>query len=161
MFELNPGLAIWTTVVFVIFAFLLAKFGWKPILQALNEREQKIRGSLEQAEKARQETAELMKQNEKNRAAADEEYQRIVREAKALAEKMKDEIVERGRSEAQRHLDHAKDELRREVDAAKQQLRGEVADLAIQAAGKILDESLDSKKHQKLVETFLKQLPEN
>lgn len=161
MFELNPGLAIWTTVVFVIFAFLLAKFGWKPILQALNEREQKIRDSLEQAEKARQETAELMKQNEKNRAAADEEYQRIVREAKALAEKMKEEIVERGKNEAQRHLDHAKEELRREVDAAKQQLRGEVADLAIQAAGKILDESLDSKKHQKLVETFLKQLPEN
>ncbi len=161
MFDINPGLMVWTVITFVLLAIVLGKYAWKPLLQALNEREGKIRDSLDQAEKARSEAAELLKQNEKNLARAEEEYQKIIREGKALAEKLKDEIVVKAQQQAQRQLQQAKDEIQRDIDAAKQQLRNEVADLAIQAAGKILDETLDAQKHKKVVDNVLNQLPKN
>lgn len=161
MFDINPGLMVWTVITFVLLAIVLGKYAWKPLLQALNEREGKIRDSLDEAEKARSEAAELLKQNEKNLARAEEEYQKIIREGKTLAEKLKDEIVVKAQQQAQRQLQQAKDEIQRDIEAAKQQLRNEVADLAIQAAGKILDETLDAQKHKKVVDNVLNQLPKN
>jgi F-type H+-transporting ATPase subunit b len=161
LFDPNFGLIVWTIVAFVIFATVLAKFAWKPILKALNEREEKIRGALEQADKARAEAAAMLKQNEQNIARAEQEYQRVIQEGKALAEKMKDEIVAKAKQQAQQELDRAQDELKRNVDEARQTLRTEIADLAIRAAEKILDETLDEKKQKKLVDKFIDQLPKN
>jgi len=161
MFELNPGLSIWTSVVFLLLVVVLGKFAWKPMLKSLREREDSIRDSLEQAEKARAEAAELLKQNERNMARADEEYQKIVREARALGDKMKEEIVTKAHQQAQRELQNTKDEIQRDIDAAKQQLRAEVADLAVKAAEKILDETLDAAKQKKLIESTLNKMPKN
>ncbi|MCI0707776.1 MAG: F0F1 ATP synthase subunit B [Ignavibacteriae bacterium] len=158
MFDINPGLIVWTIVTFVLLAAVLAKFAWKPLLQSLHEREDKISSALEQSEKARAEAAELLKQNERNMARAEEEYQKAIREGKALAEKLKDEIVNKAKQQAQREVQMAKEEIQRDIDAAKQQLRTEVADLAISAAEKILDETLDQQKHKKLVDSFLNQM---
>lgn len=158
MFDINPGLIVWTIVTFVLLVLVLSKYAWKPLLQSLNEREDKVRSALEQAEKARSEAAELLKQNERNMARAEEEYQKVICEGKALAEKMKEEIVTKAKQQAQREVQLAKEEIQRDVDAAKQQLRGEVADLAIKAAEKILDESLDQQKHKKIVDNFLNQI---
>ncbi|MGB2869062.1 MAG: F0F1 ATP synthase subunit B [Bacteroidota bacterium] len=161
MLEINPGLTIWTIVTFTILVIVLGKYAWKPILRALTEREDKIRSALEEADKARAEAAEMMKQNEQNMARAEEEYRKMLREGKALADKMKDEIVSKARSQAQQELDRANQEIQRNVESAKQQLRSEVADLAIKAAEKILDETLDAGKQKKIVETFINQLPKN
>jgi len=161
MFDINPGLGIWTSVVFVLLVLVLSKFAWKPLLQSLQEREGKIRDSLDQAERARAEAAELIKQNERNMARAEEEYQRIVQDARAMGEKMKEEIVNKARTQAQQELQNAKEEIQRDVDAAKQQLRTEVADLAIKAAEKILDENLDAGKQKKIIDNVLKELPKN
>ncbi|HXG38608.1 MAG TPA: F0F1 ATP synthase subunit B [Bacteroidota bacterium] len=161
MFDINPGLIIWTIITFVLLVAVLSKYAWKPMLQALHEREDKIRSALEQAEKARAEAAELLKQNERNMARAEEEYQKAIREGRALAEKLKEEIVSKAKQQAQRELQMAKEEIQRDIDAAKQQLRAEVADLAIKAAEKILDETIDQQKHKKLIDNFLNQLPKN
>jgi len=157
----NVGLIFWTIVSFIILVVILGKFAWKPILQALHEREQKIRSALEQADKARSEAAELLKQNEKNMARAEEEYQKMMREAKSLAEKTKEDIVGKARLQAEQELKRANDEIQRNLEAAKQRLRSEVADLAIKAAEKILDETLDAQRHKKIVDSFLGQLPKN
>jgi F-type H+-transporting ATPase subunit b len=161
MFDINPGLIVWTIVTFILVLTVLGKFAWKPLLQSLDEREEKIRGALEQAEKARAEAAELLKQNERNMARAEEEFQKAIREGKALAEKMKEEIVTKAKQQAQHEIKMGKEEIQRDIDAAKKQLRTEVADLAIMAAEKILDESLDQQKQKKLVDSFLNQLPKN
>ena len=158
MFDINPGLSIWTTVVFVLLVLVLGKFAWKPLIKTLRDREDKIRDSLEQAERARAEAAELLKQNERNIARADEEYRKIIREAKALGEKVKEDIEGKAHQHAQHELQAAKEEIQRDIEAAKQQLRGEVADLAIKAAEKILDETLDAAKHKKIVDNALNQL---
>jgi F-type H+-transporting ATPase subunit b len=161
MFDINPGLSIWTTVVFVLLVLVLGKFAWKPLLKTLQDREKGIRDSLEQAERARAEAAELLKQNERNMARAEEEFQKAIREAKALGEKMKDDIVNKARQQAEHQLQNAREEIQRDIDAAKQTLRSEVADLAINAAGKILDETLDPAKHKNLIDKVLNQMPKN
>lgn len=161
MFDINPGLGIWTSVVFVLLVIVLGKYAWKPLLQSLKDREDKIRDSLEQAERARADASELIKQNERNMARAEEEYQRIVQDARAMGEKVKEEIVIKARTQAQQELQNAKEEIQRDVDAAKQQLRTEVADLAIKAAEKILDENLDAGKQKKIIDDVLKELPKN
>jgi F-type H+-transporting ATPase subunit b len=161
MFEINPGLLIWTIVTFVCVAAILAKFGWKPMLKALSDREEKIRGSLEEADRARAQAAELIKQNEKNLARAEEEYQKMIREGKSLAEKLKEEIVEKAKQQAQQELKMAKEEIQHSVDAAKLKLRADVADLAIIATEKILEETLDKKKQKQLIESAMNKLPKN
>jgi F-type H+-transporting ATPase subunit b len=159
MFDINPGLMVWTIATFVVLVIVLSKYAWKPLLRSLQDREDKIRQALELADKARAEAAELIQQNEKNLARAEEEYQRIIREGKTFAEKLKDEVVAKAHQQAQREMQQAKEEIQRDVESAKQQLRTEVADLAVQAAGKILDETLDPQKHRKIVDKFLSQLP--
>ncbi|MBI3006449.1 MAG: F0F1 ATP synthase subunit B [Ignavibacteriales bacterium] len=161
MFEVNPGLIIWTMITFGVLVLILGKFAWKPILKALDEREEKIRSAIEQADKARAEAAQLLKQNEKNMAKAEVEYQKMMREARAMADKMKEDIVTKARLQAEQELKRANEEIQRNLEAAKHQLRSEVADLAVKAAEKILDETLDAQKHKKIVDGFLNQLPKN
>lgn len=161
MFEINPGLGIWTTVVFLLLAILLGRVAWTPLIKSLQDREDGIRDALEQSEKARSEAAELLKENKANLARAEEEYQKTIRAAKLEAGKMKDDILSKAQQQSQRQIQQAKEEIQRDVEAAKMQLRGEIADLAIKAAEKILEESIDEKKHKKLVDGFLSLLPKN
>jgi F-type H+-transporting ATPase subunit b len=161
MLEINPGLIVWTIISFAILVAILGKFAWKPIIKALAEREDKIQSALDQADRARSEAAELLKKNEESISRAEQEYQKMLRESKLLAEKMKEEIVGKARQQAQQELQRATEEIQRNVDSARKELRGEVADLAIKVAEKILDESLDAQKQKKIVDTFLGQLPRN
>jgi F-type H+-transporting ATPase subunit b len=161
LFDINPGLIIWTIVSFLVLLIVLSKYAWKPIMKMLREREDHIRDALEQAERARIEAAEMIKQNEKNLARAEEEYQKMIREGKAVAEKMKEEIVAKAKQQAQQELQQATAEIQHSVDTAKMQLRAEIADLAIKATEKILEETLDEKKQKKLADSVISQLPKN
>ncbi len=161
MLEINPGLIVWTIVSFVVFAAVLGKYAWKPIIKALTEREDKIRSAIEQAERARTEAAELLKKNEENMARAEEQYQKVIRESRTAADKVREEMLAKARQQAQQEMQRATEEIQRNVDAARQQLRTEVADLAVKAAEKILEETIDEQKQKKLVNAFLDQLPKN
>jgi F-type H+-transporting ATPase subunit b len=161
LFDTNPGLIVWTIISFLVLLIVLAKYAWKPILKILGDREGQIRAALEQAERARIEAAEMMKQNEKNLARAEEEYQKMIREGRALAEKMKDEIVTKAKQQADQEIKQAAEEIQRNVEAAKLQLRTEIADLAIQATEKILEETLDEKRQKKITDSVINKLPKN
>ena len=159
--SVNPGLIIWTIVTFVLLFLLLKKLAWKPIVGALESREEHIRQSLDRAEHAQQEAERLLEENRKERARAEEEAQKIRGEGRALGEKLKNEIVEKANQQARKMVDQAKQEIERDKDAALSQLRDEVANLAVLAAGKILDETLDPAKHKKLLDDTLQRLPKN
>jgi F-type H+-transporting ATPase subunit b len=161
MLEINPGLVLWTIISFIILVGILGKYAWKPIISALAEREDKIRSALEQADRARSEAADLLKKNAEAVARAEQEYQKMLREGKDMAEKVKEEIVGKARQQAQQEIQRASEEIQRSVDSARHQLRTEVADLAIKAAEKILDESLDAQRQKKMINAFLDQLPKN
>jgi F-type H+-transporting ATPase subunit b len=161
LFDTNPGLIVWTIISFLVLLIVLAKFAWNPILKMLGDREGQIRTALEEADRARSEAAEMMKQNEKNLARAEEEYQKMIREGRAFAEKIKDEIVVKAKQQAQQELKQASEEIQRNVEAAKVQLRSEIADLAIKAAEKILEETLDETRQKKLTDSVISKLPKN
>ncbi len=161
MLDPNPGLIIWTFVTFILLVLVLRKIAWKPIIEALQKREDLVRNSIDRADQAKQEAERLLEENRKQLARAEEESHRILSEGRALGEKLKNEIVEKAHQQTRTMVDQAKLEIERDKDAALSQLRNEVASLAIKAAEKILDETLDEQKHKKIVDAYLRELPKN
>lgn len=159
LLDVNPGLIFWTIITFLILLFILKKTAWQPILQALKERENNIRASLEKAEQARKEAEEILEKNKKNLAEAEEQVKKIINEGREYANKLRAEIVSRANTEAQKILESAKQEIETKKQEALSELKEIVADLSIQAAEKILEETLDKEKHKKLVEKLIQNLP--
>lgn len=161
MLDINPGLIIWTIITFVLLVVILGKFAWKPLLQALQTREQEIADALHKAEEAKKDAERMMQENKAAMQKASIETARLIAEGRAMAEQVKNDIVAKANESAKKMLEQAKDEIAREKDAAVQQLRSEVADLAVTAAEKILDESLDGAKQKKMIDKVLQQLQNN
>jgi F-type H+-transporting ATPase subunit b len=161
MLDINPGLIIWTTVTFLLLVLVLGKVAWKPLVQALQDRESSIAKALEKAEEARKESQRLLEENTKVLAAANAETSRILKEGRELAEQMKNEIVAKAHTQAKAELERAKEEIQREKETALTEMRGEIADMAIAAAEKLLDESLDAPKQKKMIDKVIQQLPKN
>lgn len=161
MLDINPGLIIWTLITFVLLLIVLGKFAWKPILQALQSREQEIADSIKKAEDARKDAERLLAENKAMIAKANEETARLIAEGRAIAEQVKNDIVAKANESAKTMMAQAKDEIVREKEAALTQLRSEVADLAISVAEKIVDESLDGAKQKKFVDKVLQQMQKN
>ena len=158
MFEINPGLIVWTIITFIAALVILRAVAWKPLLGALTAREEKIRTQIAQAESARREAMRLLEENKAQLARADEQSQRMLRESRDMGERLKAEILEKAQQSSRQMVDQAKEEIRREKDSALQDLRAEVADLAIGAAGKLLDANLDSPKHRALVDDAIRRM---
>jgi F-type H+-transporting ATPase subunit b len=161
MLDINPGLIIWTTVTFILLVIVLGKVAWKPLIQALQDREHSIADALHKAEAARQESERVLAENTRKLAEANAETSRILKEGRALAEQMKNEIIAKAHEHAKTEMERAKDEIQREKESALQEMRGEIADMAIATAEKILDETLDSPKQKKMIDKVLQQLPKN
>jgi F-type H+-transporting ATPase subunit b len=161
MLEPNLGLIVWTAITFFILLVFLGKFAWKPLLNDLQSREEKISNSLERAEKAKEEAERVLEENKKNLQRADEQAQQAIREGRTAAERLKNEILEKANASSRRMIEQAREEIQREKEAALNELRREVVDLAIRAAGKILGEELDERHHRKVIEGFLRELPKN
>ncbi|MDP1678140.1 MAG: F0F1 ATP synthase subunit B [Bacteroidota bacterium] len=161
MLDINPGLIIWTIITFALLVVVLGKFAWKPLLQALQSREQEIADSLKKAEEAKKDAERMMQENKIAMEQASTETARLIAEGRAMAEQLKNDIVAKANESAKKMLDQAKDEISREKDSAMAQLRSEVAELSISVAEKILDESLDNAKQKKMVDNVLQQLQKN
>lgn len=158
MFEINPGLIVWTILTFLIVLGILRWAAWKPLLGALTAREEKIRSTIEHAERTQQQAQALLEEHRRQVAAAEDQVQRILAEGRALADKQRTEVAEKAQASARHMIAQAKEEIQREKDAALMQLRSEVADLAIGAAGKILDKNLDTPAQRTLVDAAIREI---
>ena len=161
MLDINPGLILWTIITFIILLFILSRVAWKPLVHALQAREQGIRDAMTKAEEARVEAERLLAENKKAMARANEETARILKEGRELAEQMKNEIVAKAHESAKTMMTQAKDDIQREKETALLQLKNEVADLAVNVAEKIIDETLDDAKRKKIVDKAIQTLPKN
>lgn len=142
------GLVFWTTLAFLMLLFVLSKYAWRPILNALKERELNIEVALQQAEKARAEMAKLTADNEKLLAAAKEERAQILKEAKQVGEKIVEEAREKAKEEANKYLAEAKAEITTQKMAAMTEVKNQVGLLAIELSEKILRKELAGKDAQ-------------
>ncbi len=158
MLSINPGLILWTLLIFILLLFVLAKTAWKPLLASLKTRENAIADSLSRAEQARADAERLIAENKQERAKAEEEVQVALREGRLYAEQMRRDLVEKAKEEAQRMLAQARAEIERDTQRAIRELREEVADLAVMATSKLLDENMNEERHRRVVNKMIADL---
>ena len=155
--EFSVGLFFWQTVLFIALIFLLRKFAWKPILNAVIEREEKIEGALKAAEEAENKMKELSANNEKILADARVDRESILKDGRSIKEKMIADAKSQASTEAEKIITSAKEQINIEKMKAMTEIKNQVADISIEMAEKILRTELkDAKNQKKLIEEALK-----
>jgi F-type H+-transporting ATPase subunit b len=157
----NPaiGTIIWSVLIFSIFFLILAKFAWKPILAAIKARDEMIRGSLESAEKAREEMLKLQSDNEAILRKAREEREGILKEARDIRDKLISEAKGKASEEAEKLVEKARAGIESEKRKALLEIHEQVANLSVDIASKLLGEKLKQTGEQsKLIDNYLKDI---
>ncbi len=154
------GTIFWTTLTFLLLLFVLSKLAWKPILSMLDEREKKIRESLELAEQSRLASQKTLAEQNQILEAARKEAQEILAKNRKAAETTKDEILKTASAEAEQLIAKARREIELSRDKAMEDIRDLAVELSMSATTKLVGKSLDAKDHQSLIEESLEKLGE-
>lgn len=153
------GTIFWMLIIFGIVMFILKKFAWVPILNALKDREKSISDALNTAEKARKEVAGLKASNEQIIVEARKEKDIILKEARDIKDKIIAEAKNQAGAEAQKSIEYAKQEIDAEKTAAINDIKRQVAELSVMIAEKVIMRQLENPKDQEiLVRDMLKDL---
>ena len=153
------GTIFWMVIIFGIVLFILKKFAWKPILNALKDREQSIADALSSADKARKEVEGLKADNEKVIAEARKEKDIILKEAKEVKDKMLAEAKDQAAKEGQKIIETARQQIEAEKKAAISEMKQQVTELSVLVAGKVIQKELKNKDVQEeIVNDLLKDL---
>lgn len=158
LLRLDPGMAIWTWIVFFILLFLLGKFAWRPILKSLDEREEKIKKSLDDADKATLALEEATERQNRIIEKAEKEAMAIVGKSREVAQNVASEIEEKSKVEAQRMVESAKNAISAEKEQAIAELRKDAAEIVIQASSKLIAKNLDDEKNRELVNGYINEV---
>ena len=159
LLQFEPGLMIWTIVVFLITLVVLRKIAWGPLLKSLDEREQRIHDAVSQAEKANQEAAAAIATAREESAAALRRSEETLKQAKVDAQHMREKMIEEAKTESQKVVDQGIKRVQTEQRVALQQVRKEAAELAVRAATKLIQSSLNDAEQRRLVEDFIREVP--
>jgi F-type H+-transporting ATPase subunit b len=150
------GLFFWQVLIFVGLILLLKKFAWKPILDAVNDREEGIKNALLAAENAKKDMQNLKADNEKLVAEARAERDLMIKEAREIKEKMIADAKSEAQAQGEKMIDQAKASIESEKNAAMAELKNQVSTLSLEIAEKLLQDELSNKEAQtKLVEKML------
>ncbi len=150
------GLVFWTVITFLCLLFVLRKFAWKPILGAVEEREEGIKEALASAEKARIEMQNLTADNERILKEARAERETLLKEAREIKAKLIDDAKEEAQTQTGKMIEQAKAAIESEKKAAMTELKNQVAELSVDIAEKVVRAELSNKDKQlKLVEDML------
>ena len=152
----DPGLFIWTILTFLVLLALLAKFAWRPLLEALETRQNAIRKSLDDAQQARAELERLNQESAAivNRARA--EADQIIVRSRADAERLREDMKQKARAEAEAVIKNAERQIQLETARALQQIRTEAVDLSVMIASKLIQRNLTREDNERLIEEALK-----
>ena len=155
LLEPAVGLIFWTTLTFVILLVLLGKFAWKPILNAIQSREEGFEKALASAESALNDMRELKSNNEKILAEARNERDALIKEAREAKDAIIAEAKTKAQKDADRIMSSAREQITNEKNAAVTELKNQVATLSLEIAEKILRSELSSDEKQKALVTNL------
>jgi F-type H+-transporting ATPase subunit b len=154
----NVGLMIWTLVVFGISMWLLSKYAWPRIAEALDKRQRAIEESIDSAERTRREADRLLAEYRERLSEARGQADEIVTRARRTGEAAEAEIVAEARAKREEMMEQTRREIEAETRRAIQQIRAEVADLTVAATEKVTRKSLDADDQKRLVEEALSEL---
>jgi F-type H+-transporting ATPase subunit b len=152
LIQITPGLMIWTLVCFAIVFIVLKKFAFSRIQEAIDERREKIRASIDEADRARAEAQKLLEEHHALVAQGRAEAEAILAESRKVADSQRDRLKEELDAERARRVDETRREIEAETRRSIEMIRGEVADLTLEATSKVTGKVLDDEDHRRLIE---------
>lgn len=158
LIKVVPGLMIWTIVAFLITLFVLKRYAFGPIQRTIDERRERIRRALEEADHARDEARRLLEEHRSLIGQARGQAEEILSEARRVAEAMARRVKEETEADRQRRLEETHRQIEAETHRALQQIRTEVAELTLVATTKVTGKVLEDADHRRLIEDAIKDL---
>jgi F-type H+-transporting ATPase subunit b len=158
LIQVTPGLMIWTVVCFLITLWVLRRYAFGPIQKTIDERRERIRQAIEEADKAREEARRLLEEHRSLIGRAKSEGEEILAEARRVAEASVRRMREETEADRQRRLEETRRQIEAETRRALEQIRQEVAELSLLAATKVTRKALDDEDHRRLIEEAVGEL---
>jgi F-type H+-transporting ATPase subunit b len=158
LIKVTPGLMVWTIVCFLIVLFVLKRYAFGPIQKLIDERRERIRRALEEADEARAEARRLLEEHRKLIGQAKGEAEEIRTTARHEADAQLRRVKEEAEADRQRRLEETKRQIEAETRRALEQIRAEVADLSLLAAEKVTRGALDDKDQRRLIDEAIGEL---
>jgi len=158
LIQVTPGLMIWTIVCFLITLFVLKRYAFGPIQKGIDERRERIRASLDEADRAREEARRLLEEHRALIGRAQTDAEEILSEARHVADANERRMREELEEDRQRRLEDTRKQIEAETRRALEQIRLEVVDLSMLAATKVTRKSLDDADHKRLIEEAVGEL---
>jgi F-type H+-transporting ATPase subunit b len=158
LIKVTPGLMIWTIVCFLIALFVLKRYAFGPIQGAIDKRRERIRESLEEADRARDEARALLEEHRKLIGKAKADAEGILAEARKMADSQRDRVREETEADRQRRLEDTRKQIEAETQRALDQIRTEVGELTLAATAKVTGKVLDRDDQRKLIEDAISEL---
>lgn len=156
----QPTLALWTFVVFVGLLFVLGKYAWKPLMEALHRREQHLEHVLLETERARNDSEALLAEHRRLMAKSAEDVRNILEKGRQDAQAAADRIVKEAQAEAEAARDRAQRDIASARDSALAEIWEKTADIAVSVAGRVLEKQLSGDDHRRLLDQAISALPE-
>jgi F-type H+-transporting ATPase subunit b len=158
LIKVVPGLMIWTLIAFAITFFVLRRYAFGPIQTAIDARRERIRQSIEEADRARDEARNLLEEHRKLVGRAMQEAEEILAEGRKVADSLRERVREETEADRQRRLEETKRQIEAETQRSLEQIRAEVADLTLIATSKVAGKVLDRDDQRKLIEDAINDL---
>jgi F-type H+-transporting ATPase subunit b len=158
LIQVKPGLMIWTIVCFAIAFFVLKRYAFGPIQASIDERRQRIRRSLEEADEARNEARRLLEEHRALIGEARGQAEEILAEARRVADAQRARVKDETEADRQRRLEETRRQIEAETHRALEQIREEVAELTVVAASKVTGKALDDADHRRLIDEAIGEL---
>ena len=154
----DPGLYIWTILTFLVLLTLLAKFAWGPLLKALESRQETIRRSLDDAQKAKAELERIQQESAQIVRQARVDADAIITQSRADGAQLREEIRAKAKEDADGIIKNAERQIQLETTRAIQQIRHEAIDLSVEIASKIIQRNLTKEDNQRLIDEAIRQV---
>ncbi len=158
LIDVVPGLMIWTLIAFGITFFVLKRFAFGPIQRTIDERRDRIRQAVEEADHARVEARELLEQHRQLIGEAKGEAAEILADARKVAEAQIERVKEEAEVERQRRLEETRRQIEAETKRSLDQIRSEVADLTLEATARVTGKVLDAEDQRRLIDEAIAEL---
>jgi len=158
LIQVVPGLMVWTIVAFAITFFVLKRYAFGPIQGMIDERREKIRQAIDEADNARAEARKLLEEHRALVGRARTDAEEILSEARRVAESQRERVREETEADRQRRLEETRRQVEAETRRALEEIRAEVADLTLIAATKVTGKSLTDADHKRLIEDAIAEL---
>ena len=149
---------IWFTLAFIILFFLMKRFALPPVQKAMQDRTEKIRTNLEEAEGVRNEAQEVLDRYKRQLAEAKDESNRIIEEARETADNLRQDLMERAEREVEELRQRSRDEIAAAQQRATSELQSRIGAMAIELAERVVQESLDRDANMRLIERYIEEV---